>query len=91
MDKLYQSIFLPLDVSYDELVQLIIEKLFPEGVNEVVGHISKYNVSVNAANSILNSLSDDFTIRKYVATKMLWGSGTVRTHLLILKTRSSQS
>ena len=49
------SIDLPLDIHYDELVNFVTSKLFPEGVNDVAGNICEYNVSlVNAANSVLD-------------------------------------
>ena len=78
------SLQMPLDISYDNLLHHMIQKVFPDGKNDFVGNIEQYQTSlVNASNIVLNQNIDAFTLRKYVEMKMLGESGTVRIHLLL--------
>ena len=80
------SMPLPVDVSYDDLMTHITAKLFPDGINPIVGNIDQYSITiVNAGNiDVKQGIEhNNFTIWLYQKEHMVGSSGILRLHLYL--------
>jgi hypothetical protein len=62
------------DTGYDALLELARDKLFPNGVNPVVGMVTEFITLevVNGLNvNIRDDIEEDFTVETYIRVKMV--------------------
>ncbi len=77
-------------VSYEELLKSVMEIMFPDGENQVIGPASDYHIQlVNASNKeVRTCVPGEFSLRKYIDERMV--GGAPRLHLLCTLTNMQE-